>query len=148
MTRQLKQAKTTRDCKGLARRRGRFRHVFSRGPHLLKPRFWLFNKPRIKAFFAVAVTERVTVSYYESVIYLYCLNYDTGTCYDFNVFVPASAPTYTNNLAQEEVNKLILGTRLQKGDLITKAANRTTLPVRRGDSTTQWYCSPDSLVSE
>ena len=112
-------------------------------PYLLKLRFWLFNRSRIEVSYATAVSGQITSNEMNRQYYLYYLNGNTETSYDFNAFVPDSASTRTGKLTQEEVNGLILGTQLQKGDYIDKRANETNLSVRRGDNTTQWHCAPN-----
>ncbi|WP_156176458.1 hypothetical protein [Hymenobacter terrenus] len=117
-------------------------------PYLLKLRFWLFSKPRIEVSYATEVSGQITGSEMNRQYYLYYLDGNTETSYDFNAFVPDSASTHTGNLTQEEVNRLILGTQLQKGDYISKAAKSVALSVRRGNNTTQWHCSPVEALSQ
>ena len=115
-------------------------------PYLLAGINKLFINPRVEVAYATRVVGHITASSMNRQYYLYTLDNDTKTSYDFNAFVPASASPRTGNLSQEEVNKLILGTQLCIGDYVSKAANSAELTVRRGESLTHWICSSETVA--
>jgi hypothetical protein len=109
-------------------------------PYLLRGTLALTSKPRIVVLYSTAVQGRITGSYVNRQYHLYYLDGDAKQYYDFNAFGQTLTPTQ-EQLSQEEQNMLGLGQRLETGDIVSKAANSTTLLVQRGDSTSRWFCS-------
>ena len=109
-------------------------------PYLLRGTLALTTKSRIVVSYPTAVKGRITGSYANRQYYLYYLDSDTKQYYDFNAFGQPLTPAQAQ-LSQEEQNMLGLGRRLETGDIVSKAANSTTLLVQRGDSTSRWFCS-------
>ncbi len=105
----------------------------------------LFYPSRILITYTTSVAGRVTGSYVNRQHHLFYLDGNTGSYYDFNAFVPATAAPQSDTLSQDQVNALVLGAYLQIGDRVTKPANSTSLSIQRGDSITQWKC-PRELI--
>lgn len=113
-------------------------------PYLLAGINKLFISPRVEVSYATRVAGHITSISMNRQYYLYYLDNNNKTFYDFNAF-PASSSPHTGNLSQEEVNKLILGTQLRIGDYVSKDANSIALTVKRGSNVTHWICSSESI---
>jgi hypothetical protein len=109
-------------------------------PYPLRGTRALTTKSRLVVLYPAAVQGRITGSYVNRQYHLYYLNGDTKQYYDFNAFGQPLTPAQAQ-LSQEEQHTLGLGQRLETGDIVSKAANSTTLLVQRGDSTSRWFCS-------
>ncbi|MGI4737499.1 MAG: hypothetical protein ACRYG7_20220 [Janthinobacterium lividum] len=118
---------------------------FLAAPYLLRAVFAVFYTPRIAVGYDTPVDGRISGFYANRQYYVYYLNGNKKTYYDFNAFGQALASGETHRksgLTQPELDGPGLGTYLKKGDYVSKAAHSTELLVRRNDTITHWACSP------
>ena len=102
-----------------------------------------FRIPTVDVDYETATDSQVTGSYMNRQYYVHYLDNNTKTYYDFNRFGPiVPLPA---GLSQEEINQRTLGHFLRQGDYVRKVTRSTILTVHRGDSTTQWVCSPKAV---
>ena len=109
-------------------------------PYLLQAFFFFFQKPYTFIRYAEAVHGRITGVEIERQFHMYYLDNNTKRWYGFNAFLPPLTPAQRQQLSQDEVFYLTLGRNLEVGDYVTKQANSTVITVRRGDSTSRYYC--------
>jgi hypothetical protein len=113
-------------------------------PYLLRAIFWLFYKPQVEVVYETQVTGYITGYYVNRQYYLYYLDGNEKTYYDFNAFAPslASPEIHKSGLTKQEMDSPGLGAYLKKGDYVNKQAHSTDLTVKRGSEVTHWVCSP------
>ena len=118
-------------------------------PYLLRAVFAIFHKPVVDVGYSTPVAGHITGFYMNRQYYLYYLDGNEKTQYDFNAFGQAlvSAEAHKKGLTQEELDGPGLGAYLKKGDRVSKAANSTELTVQRGDSLSHWACSPPEFTN-
>ena len=92
--------------------------------------------------YAEAVSGRITRCQGNRQQHLFFLHGNPAQAYNFNAFGLLHPPTADQQLSLEEQNARGLGQYLQLGDLVSKAAESTTLRVQRGASSSHWVCAP------
>ena len=115
---------------------------FAVAPYLLNAINRLRYPATIDVAYATQIKGHITGSFTNRQYTLNYLDDNKKSYYDFNSFVPDSVSPNIDVLSQDEKNRLMLGAHLRKGDYVTKDVNSTKLTVQRGNTITNWICSP------
>jgi hypothetical protein len=116
-------------------------------PYLLRAIFRFFHKPQVEVLYETPVAGYITGYYVNRQYYLYYLDGNEKTYYDFNAFAPSlsSPEAHKIGLTKQELDSPGLGAYLKKGDHVSKQAHSTDLTVKRGNEITHWVCSPKQV---